>query len=41
LPDVLSAFLDGICVRTVLEDENAVAALSANVEAMLGRIAGS
>jgi AcrR family transcriptional regulator len=40
LPDVLSAFIDGICVRTVLEDENAVATLSAHVERMLGRMAG-
>ena len=40
LSDVLSAFIDGICVRTVLEDENSVATLSENVEAMLGRMVG-
>jgi AcrR family transcriptional regulator len=40
LPDVLSAFIDGICVRTVLEDENAVVTLSKNVEAMLERMVG-
>jgi AcrR family transcriptional regulator len=40
LADVLSAFVDGICVRTVLEDENALATLSANVEAMLARMVG-
>jgi AcrR family transcriptional regulator len=39
LPDVLSAFIDGVCVRTVLEDETQVARLSRNVETFLCRIA--
>jgi AcrR family transcriptional regulator len=38
LPDVLSAFLDGICVRLVLDDEGSVSRLSANIEAFLCRI---
>lgn len=38
LPDVLSAFLDGICVRAVLEVEGGVPALGANIEAFLRRI---
>jgi AcrR family transcriptional regulator len=38
LPDVLSAFLDGVCVRLVLEDENSVSQLARNVEEFLGRI---
>jgi AcrR family transcriptional regulator len=38
LPDVLSAFLDGICVRLVLDDENSVSALSKNIERFLCRI---
>jgi AcrR family transcriptional regulator len=40
LPDVLSAFLDGICVRLVLDDENSVSQLSRNIEKFLCRIAG-
>ena len=38
LPDVLSAFIDGICVRLVLEDENSVSTLSKNIERFLCRI---
>ncbi|HEY1880235.1 MAG TPA: TetR/AcrR family transcriptional regulator [Caulobacteraceae bacterium] len=38
LPDVLSAFLDGVCVRLVLEDEPSVQALSENIETFLCRI---
>ena len=38
LPDVLSAFLDGICVRAVLEVDGAVPALGRNIEAFLCRI---
>jgi AcrR family transcriptional regulator len=38
LPDVLSAFLDGICVRLVLEDEGSVSRLSKNIENFLSRI---
>jgi AcrR family transcriptional regulator len=38
LPDVLSAFLDGICVRLVLDDENSVSQLSKNVEKFLCRL---
>ncbi len=38
LPDVLSAFIDGICVRLVLEDEGSVSRLAENVEAFLCRI---
>jgi AcrR family transcriptional regulator len=38
LPDVLSAFLDGICVRLVLGDEGSVSTLSRNVEEFLCRI---
>jgi len=39
LPDILSAFLDGICVRLVLEDEGSVSRLAENVEAFLCRAA--
>jgi AcrR family transcriptional regulator len=39
LPDVISAFLDGICVRAVLEDKDAVPSLGRNIEAFLCRIA--
>ena len=38
LPDVMSAFIDGICVRLVLEDENSVSTLSKNIERFLCRI---
>ncbi len=38
LPDVLSAFLDGVCVRLVLEDEASVRTLSGNIETFLCRI---
>ncbi len=38
LPDVLSAFIDGVCVRLVLEDENSVSTLSKNIERFLCRI---
>ena len=38
LPDVLSAFLDGVCVRLVLDDENSVSQLSSNIENFLCRI---
>lgn len=38
LPDVLSAFLDGVCVRLVLEDEASVSALSNSIETFLCRI---
>lgn len=38
LPDVLSAFLDGICVRLVLDDEGSVSRLSRNIETFLCRI---
>lgn len=41
LPDVLSAFIDGICVRLVLEDENSVSTLSRNIERFLCRIVGA
>jgi hypothetical protein len=41
LPNVLSAFLDGICVRLVLDDENSVSTLSKNVERFLCRAAGA
>lgn len=37
LPDVLSAFIDGVCVRLVLEDEGSVSTLSKNIETFLGR----
>lgn len=39
LPDVLSAFIDGICVRLVLDDENSVSRLSRNIEDFLCRLA--
>jgi len=38
LPDVLSAFLDGVCVRAVLEVDGAVPQLGRNIEAFLCRI---
>ena len=38
LPDVLSAFIDGVCVRLVLDDESSVSKLQKNVEAFLCRI---
>jgi AcrR family transcriptional regulator len=38
IPDVLSAFLDGICVRLVLEDETSVSRLAGNIETFLARI---
>lgn len=38
LPDVLSAFIDGICVRLVLENESSVSKLSKNIERFLCRI---
>ena len=38
LPDVLCAFLDGVCVRAVLEVDGAVPALGRNIEAFLCRI---
>jgi AcrR family transcriptional regulator len=38
LPDVLSAFLDGICVRLVLDDEGSVSRLRKNIEEFLCRI---
>lgn len=41
LPDVLSAFIDGICVRLVLEDESSVSKLSKNIERFLCRIVQS
>ena len=40
LPDVLSAFLDGICVRLVLDDEDSVSRLSKNIETFLCKIVG-
>jgi AcrR family transcriptional regulator len=39
LPDVLSAFLDGVCVRAVLEVDGAIPALGRNIETFLCRIA--
>ena len=41
LPDVLSAFIDGVCVRLVLDDEGSVSRLSKNIEAFLRRIVPS
>lgn len=38
VPDVISAFIDGICVRLVLEDENSVSTLSRNIQDFLSRI---
>ena len=38
LPDVLSAFLDGICVRAVLDDREGVPSLARNIERFLSRI---
>jgi len=38
LPDVLAAFLDGVCVRAVLEVDGAVPALGRNIEKFLCRI---
>jgi AcrR family transcriptional regulator len=40
LPDVLGAFIDGVCVRLVLDDEGSVSRLSKNIEAFLSRIVG-
>jgi AcrR family transcriptional regulator len=40
LPDVLSAFIDGVCVRLVLDDEGSVSRLSKNIAAFLSRIVG-
>jgi len=40
LPDVLGAFIDGVCVRLVLDDEGSVAKLSKNIERFLSRIVG-
>jgi AcrR family transcriptional regulator len=37
LPDVLSAFIDGVCVRLVLDDEDSVSTLSKNIETFLAR----
>lgn len=41
LPDVLSAFIDGICVRLVLDDENSISTLSENIERFLCRVVKS
>lgn len=41
LPDVLSAFIDGICVRLALEDEGSVSKLSKNIERFLCQIVRS
>ena len=41
LPDVLGAFIDGVCVRLVLDDERSITRLSRNIEAFLSRIVGS
>jgi hypothetical protein len=38
LPDVLSAFLDGVCVRLVVDDESSASMLSRKIEAFLCRI---
>jgi AcrR family transcriptional regulator len=38
LPDALSAFIDGICVRLMLDDESSVTKLSKNIERFLCRI---
>jgi AcrR family transcriptional regulator len=38
IPDVLSALLDGICVRLVLDDEHSVSRLARNMETFLCRI---
>jgi hypothetical protein len=38
VPDVISAFIDGICVRLVLDDENSVSTLSRNIQDFLCRI---
>ncbi|HEY8950731.1 MAG TPA: TetR/AcrR family transcriptional regulator [Rhizomicrobium sp.] len=37
-PNVISALIDGMCVRTALNDENSIAALSKNAERFLSRI---
>jgi AcrR family transcriptional regulator len=37
-PDVLSALIDGMCVRMVLNDEGSIVALSRNAERFLSRI---
>ena len=41
LPDVLGAFIDGVCVRLVLDDDGSVSRLSGNIETFLCRIAGA
>ncbi|HEY1710793.1 MAG TPA: TetR/AcrR family transcriptional regulator [Rhizomicrobium sp.] len=38
LPDVLSAFLDGVCIRLVLDDEKSVTHLQKNIEKFLCRV---
>jgi AcrR family transcriptional regulator len=38
LPNVLSAFMDGICVRLVLDDERSVSTLSRDIEQFLARV---
>ena len=38
VPDVISAFIDGICVRLVLDDESSVSTLSRNIQDFLCRI---
>jgi len=40
LPDVLGAFIDGVCVRLVLDDEGSVTKLKKNIETFLCRIVG-
>jgi AcrR family transcriptional regulator len=40
LPDVLGAFIDGVCVRLVLDDEGSVSKLKKNIETFLCRIVG-
>ncbi|MEI4884428.1 hypothetical protein, partial [Klebsiella pneumoniae] len=37
VPDVLSAMMDGMCVRLVLDDEQSVSALGKNMEKFLCR----
>jgi AcrR family transcriptional regulator len=37
-PDVLSALIDGMCVRMALNDEGSIVALSKNAERFLSRI---
>lgn len=38
VPDVLSALIDGMCVRLVLNDESSIATLSKNIERFLSRV---